>query len=837
MKFYTDVQTTYNQVLCCGYENGQRFERKISFEPTFYVDAPPKDRERTPYKSLEGNPVIPVHFDSMADAKSWLKRQSEISNANHYGFDNYGSQYILEEFGEKIDFDRSLINVTVIDIEVASDNGFPVPELAEHEVISITVKSNIDNIYHVWGLYDYDPSKSALKEDLEIRYYKCKDEMQLLTRFARHWRDSRPDVVTGWYIRMFDIPYIVNRINRLFGDDAAKKLSCWNNIRERKILIMNKEHQAYDIYGMQQLDYIDLFRKFGYTYGQQESYKLDHIAHVVLGERKLSFDEYSNLHTLYKNDFQRFIDYNIKDVQLVDALDQRLDFINLAMTIAYRAGGNYTEAFGTVGIWDNIIYRELSKNNIAVPARKAGIKTQYPGAFVKDPLVGKHKWICSFDLNSLYPNLIIQYNMSPETLVGVDPSFNVDKILDQQPNRSNEPTSMAANGVMFDRDKIGVLPKLIEELYGQRVEVKKEMIRLSQENQKNQDDIVDGEINKLGNRQMAIKILLNSLYGALANAYFRYFDSRVAEAITTSGQLSIRTAEIAINRYLNKILNTDEDYVIAIDTDSLYINFGPLVDNVFEDQSDTQKIIKFLDDVCSKKVEPILQKMYEDLAKRMGCNDNRMVMAREAIADTGIWTAKKRYILNVHNNEGVQYNEPKMKVMGIEAVKSSTPEVCRNKMLEGFKIAIEGNEKQMQDFVANFRSEFVELPPENVAFPRSLSQIQPTNNRDFIVPKGTPIHVRGAMVYNFLLNRENLSNKYVDIKSGEKLRFLYLKEPNPVGHNVIAFPDYLPKEFGLNSFVDHDKQFNKSFVEPLSAILTAIGWEAEKRSTIESFFE
>jgi len=835
MKFYTDVQTTFNQVLCCGYENGKRFERKIPFEPTLFVDAPPKDRDRTPYKSLEGKPVLPITFESIADARAWVKRQREISNSNYYGFDNYGSQYVLEEFGDKIDFDRSLINVTVIDIEVASDNGFPVPELAEHEVISITLKSNIDNIYHVWGLYDYNPSKCVV-DGVNVKYYKCDNEIQLLTRFARHWRDSRPDVVTGWYIRMFDIPYLVNRINRLFGDEAAKKLSCWNIINERKIVIMTKEHQAYDIYGVQQLDYIDLFRKFGYTYGQQESYKLDHIAHVVLGERKLSYDEHSNLHTLYKKDFQRFIDYNIKDVQLVDALDERLDFINLAMTIAYRAGGNYTEAFGTVGIWDNIIFRELHKNNIAVPSRKEGFKQEYPGAFVKDPLVGKHKWICSFDLNSLYPNLIIQYNMSPETLIGVDPSYNVDKILDELPDRSNENTSMAANGVMFDRDVRGILPKLIEELYSQRVQVKNDMLQLSRDKEANKNASLEGEINKLGNRQMAIKILLNSLYGALANKFFRYFDSRVAEAITTSGQLSIRIAERAINGYVNKILNTDEDYVIAIDTDSLYINFGPLVDSVFEDQSDTQKIVKFLDDVCSKKIEPLLEKTYEELAQRMGCNDNRMVMKREAIADAGIWTAKKRYILNVHNNEGVQYNEPKLKVMGIEAVKSSTPEVCRNKMLEGFKIAISGSESEMQRFIADFRSSFAELPAEDVAFPRSLSEIKPTSKNDFFVPKGTPIHVRGAMLYNFLLNREKLNTKYVDIKSGEKIKFLYLKEPNPVGHNVITFPDYLPKEFNLASYVDHNKQFDKSFVEPLSAILDAIGWEAEKRSTLESFF-
>jgi DNA polymerase elongation subunit (family B) len=619
----------------------------------------------------------------------------------------------------------------------------------------------------------------------------------------------------------------------MIGRDHTKKFSPWGIVDRKDIVIAGRTNIAYEMLGIQQLDYYDLFRKFGYTYGAQESYKLDHIAHVVLGERKLSYDEYGSLHTLYKEDYQKFIDYNIKDVELVDRLEAKLDLITLAMTMAYRGGVNYSETFGTTSIWDAIIYRILNKKRIVVPPREDKIKHPYPGAYVKEPQVGMHDWVCSFDLNSLYPNIIVQYNMSPETIIeGKVPDVDVDKLLAGTAGTNSIDSTLAASGIRFRSDKPGIIPDVIRQYYQERVDIKERMLSAKQEYESGPTKKLENEIATLENQQMAIKILMNSLYGALGNNYFRYFDYRIAEAITTTGQLSIRWAERAINQEMNKILKTvDDDYVIAIDTDSLYIRMQGLVDK-FEPKD----IVKFLDKFCEEHLEKVLERAYADLHELMNSVDNRMVMKREAIADRGIWTAKKRYILNVHNNEGVQYTEPKLKVMGIEAVKSSTPQVCREKLKEIFKVIINGTESDTQKFIADFKKEFCKLAPEDVSFPRGVSDLAKWAHRETIYSKATPIHVRGSLLYNHWVRKKDLLNKYELINQGEKVKYCYLKTPNPIKENVISFNGVVPKEFGLHKHIDYNMMYDKAFVEPLSTILDSIGWSVEPKATLEDFF-
>lgn len=840
MNFYTNVAAIGNNIYCVGYKDGRRFNERVPFSPTLYT---PTNNDYG-FTNIDGQNLQPRKFDSIREARDWVNMHSEIDNFRYYGNTNYAAQYVLEEFGETIDYDPSHVRISTIDIEVASDNGFPEAHLAEYPVITITMHQSGDGLYHVWGLQEYDQWKCEI-ENLDpklIRYYHCKSEVELLTDFVSFWNndDNTPDVVTGWYIRLFDIPYLVNRIGKIIGPNSVNRLSPWNRVNERELLIMNNKHQAFDLGGVQQLDYLDLFRKFGYTFGQQESYKLDHIAHVVLGEKKLSYEEHGNLHTLYKNDFQKFVDYNIKDVQLVVRMNDVLDFIGLCMTIAYRSGGNYIDSLGTVGVWDNIIYRDLASRHVAINPKQHHHKADYPGAFVKPPRVGKSRWVASFDLASLYPNLIIQYNMSPETITGeIDFGLTVDMLLEgKYKNTSND--AVAATGVHFSLEKRGVVPSLVKALYEERKVVKAKMLAAKQAAETDKSQEAKNLIAKLDNQQMSIKILMNSLYGALANQYFRYFDPRIAAAITTSGQLSIRWAEKAINEYFNAVLKTDDDYVIAIDTDSLYIDMSKLVELVYGDKAYdpemTDEIIKFMDKACAQKIYPKLQTAYEEMFQMMGGFENRMDMDREALADAGIWTGKKRYILNVYNNEGVQYAEPKLKIMGIEAVKSSTPAVCRDKLKESFKIAISGTEDQMQKFIADFRADFTKLQPHEVAFPRSVSNVEDKADRLTIYKKGTPIHVRGSLLHNHHLKQKGLDKTYELIKSGEKIKFCYLKMPNLIREDVIAFPQYLPEELGLHDSVDYNKQFDKSFVEPLKSILDAIGWTPEKVYTLDAFF-
>ena len=824
--FYTSVVRYGNSMLYRGYDNsGKNVYRKDKFSPEFFV----MSEKDTGWRSLYGQKVGRLSFDSMRDAKGWLESNKDVANRSVFGNPNYIHQYITSKFPKQIEFKRELINVATIDIETEYDDGFPHPSEANQRVLAITVKSSKSDVYWVWGYGDFDTDKALIQP---VLYTKCHNEEDLFRQFLNWWSDPArtPDVITGWNTRFFDIPYLINRCAKILGLNDIKRFSPWGMVDYRKITRRGKEEDVYDIKGIQTLDYLELFQKFGYTYGPQESYKLDHIAYVVLGEKKLSFEESGSLRNLYKDDFQKYIDYNMKDVQLVDRLEDKLGLITLAMTIAYKGGVNYQDTFGTTAIWESIIYRKLNSQKIVPPAfPPEAHKSKFAGGYVKDPMVGAHDWVVSFDLNSLYPNIIVQNNMSPETLISQNQINSVDHYLNGGlPTESNY--AVAANGSTYRKDIDGVIPSIIEDYYDERRSIKNMMLATEQQYQKTKDESLQNDINTLGNQQMAIKILMNSLYGALGNQYFKYFDLRLAEGVTLSGQLAIQWAEKAMNMAMNQILKTDADYVIAIDTDSLYVNFGPLVGLL-----KPKNPVYFLDKICKDHFEPALAKAYAQLFKNMNGHKNRMEMGREVIADRGIWTAKKRYILNVHNNEGVQYAEPKLKIMGIEAIKSSTPEVVRNKFKEVFKIILSGTEADTQKYIADFRQQFNSLPPEQVSFPRSISNITDWMERGSY-KKGTPIHVRGAILYNKYLKQHKLTKKYESVVNGDRLKFTYLKVPNPIQENVIAYPDVLPEEFKLHRYVDYDLQFEKTFIEPLNFILKAVGWSAEEQATLEDFF-
>jgi len=840
MKFYTNISRIGERICYRGYENGERKMYRDTFKPKMYMVA---RKEECEWRTLDGRCTEEIEFDSLSEATDFSKKYQGVASIEVHGNNNFAAQYIQHHFPNDIEYDSSQILVANIDIEVASDDGFPEPAEAAREVQSICLKYHGRPDYFIWALLDeYDADLAHKHIDVpaeNIKFIKCDGELDLLLKFVTFWnaKDTCPDVVTGWNVRMFDIPYLVNRMQRMLGGDSYKKFSPWNVVREKQVSRQGRTQQVYDIVGIEQLDYWDLFQKFGIlTYGVQESYKLDHIANVVLGEAKLSYEEHGNLYTLYKEDYQKFIDYNIKDVQLVEKIDEKMGLIDLAMTIAYKGGCNYQESFGTTQLWDTYVYRSLCKRKIVVPPKQDHGKVEFGGGYVKSPQIGRHSWVVSFDLNSLYPHLIMQYNMSPETIVSTRTGgVTVDNCLDMtRPDSKSPHDCLAANGVHFSKDEVGVLPSIIDGLYAERKQIKQNMLA-NQSKVEAGDKEAGREINRLDNQQMAIKIMMNSLYGALGNRWFRYYDIRMAEAITMSGQLSIRWAEKTVNDYMNKVVGTENfDYVIAIDTDSVYVNFGPLVEKM--GLTDTDQIVKVIDQIGQEKFEPLFEKSYEKLSTYMNAHKNKMVMGREAIADNGIWTAKKRYILNVHNNEGVQYAQPKLKIMGIEAVKSSTPASCRDALKGLFKVMISGTEKQTQEAIQLFRGHFNSLQPHEIAFPRGVSDISKWRDAATTFKKGCPIHVRGSLLYNKLILDNNLEKRYNVIKNGEKIKFIYLDPKNPIKQNVVAFYDFLPEEIGLHKYVDYDLQFEKAFLAVVLPVLEAIGWKAEETVSLEDFF-
>lgn len=826
MEFYTSVHPIGDKIYVRGYEKGKPYKRKLDFQPTLYVTS----NKPSKWKTLEGIFVDEVKPGTIRDTRDFVKRYDEVQGFAVYGNTNYAYQYISDNY-DVVNWDMEQIKVFTIDIETATENGFPDVRLANEEVLLITIKDLQSKRIITFG------SKPFVHNRDDVIYMSCRDEQHLLKEFMMFWQENYPDVITGWNTDFFDMPYLIRRIDRELGETFSNKISPWGMINERKTFIKGNEELHYDIIGISQLDYLELYKK--YTYTKQESYKLDYIAEQELGDRKKENpgDDFKDFYTNY---WQQFVEYNIHDVELVDKLEDKMRLLELHLTMAYNAKINPEDVYSQVRMWDTIIYNHLRAKNIVIPAKtNSGKDAQFEGAYVKDPLIGMHKWMVSFDLNSLYPHLIMQYNISPETLTSEKFSVTVDKLLNKEVDTDylkRRDLALTANGWTYRKDVKGFMPELMEKMYTDRSKFKKQMLRVQQEYEKDKSQKhLLKDISRLNNLQMAMKIALNSAYGAMGNQYFRYFDIRMAEGITTSGQLSIRWMANKLNAFMNKTLKTDNaDYVVAIDTDSIYLTLEELVERTCDGKSTEQKI-KFMDKICEDVFQPFIDSGYQELADYMNAYSQKMQMKREVLADKAIWTAKKRYVINVHNSEGVQYEKPKIKVMGLEMVKSSTPAVIRDKLKDSLQVILSGDEKKLHSYVTEFKNEFIKLPIEDIAFPRGVNGMKQYAGSP-IYAKGTPIHVRGSLLYNHYTKKLGLDRKYQAIRDGDKIKFVYVKTPNPLQEDIISFPQQLPKEFGLEPYIDYDKQFEKVFLDALQIVIEPLGWKTQEESSLEDFF-
>ena len=542
MKFYTSVLPYRGRLLVRGVNHdGSHKKFRINYKPSLFI---PSGKE-SKYKTLDGRNVGKVTFESIPEAKKWIEQYKGVSDFKYYGNTKYQYPFIADEFPDKIDWDIKQIRILTIDIECESENGFPNPDEADQPLISITVKEHTTKKIIVFGMNDFVNDRD------DVKFFKCETEIALIEKFLEFWTDYNPDIITGWNVKFFDIPFLMNRFRRLMGDEYILQFSPWGIVSESSVKVSawenNQEKKTWDMMGIAVLDYLDLYRK--HTFVRRESYRLDHIGDVELGEKKHE-NPYDTFKEFYQKDYQQFIEYNIQDVELVDKLEDKMKLIELHLTMAYEAKVNYQDCFGQVRIWDTIIFNHLKSKNIVAPAIiEQKVSRGYEGAYVKDPVVGFHDWIVSFDLNSLYPHLIMQYNISPETMVGYDPNrVNVENMLNQKSDLSDLDTrTITPNGAQFRTDKQGFLPELMDTLYKERVMYKNKMAKAKALYQETGDERLKNEISSNYNIQLARKIALNSAYGAIGNQYFRYFDVRHAEGITMAGQLTIRWIERDVN--------------------------------------------------------------------------------------------------------------------------------------------------------------------------------------------------------------------------------------------------------------------------------------------------
>ncbi|MCG7944976.1 MAG: hypothetical protein N0C84_01370 [Candidatus Thiodiazotropha taylori] len=880
--YYTNIRQYGNTVYVRGVKNGQEVRFKDYPEVTCYTLS---DKD-CGYKTIDGRNIKPSIRGQIKDVKN-TAHEFKGTNVEVFGFPYYQHQYILDNYKDSVTkWDKNHIRVFNIDIEVSSDGGFPSPYEAPAPVTAISLYDSVEDKFVAFGIGDWHIRESSLSPDVasKVCYFACENEMALFTKFLAYWKKFTPNIVTGWNVEGFDIPYIYQRLDNLGFD--VNKLSPWGKIAIKETQSKSGEPMRFIVpVGVDVIDYMVLYKKNSV----QESYRLDFVATVELGEKKslptqamldisrtpftakpskvkyeLTDDEEFNKFVKIRNErvdtqndeknpnrdleteillkkekataFQLFISYNIQDVNLVKNLDEKLGLLDAQIMIAYEACLNPEETLSPVRVWDSLINIELNKSNIIPPYHVTKSEaTHIPGGFVKQPHIGKHGWVVSFDLNSLYPHLIMQFNISPETLdktfalyPGMDDEKRLDSFLAKEEYKSDPAYSMAASGYRFDNSFEGVIPKLMREMYENRKAFKKQMI----EKQKRGEDATREHL-----KQYVLKILLNSGYGALNNPYFRWFDMRLGKSITLSGQYVIQVAERVINEWMNRAVGTTgKDYIIAIDTDSNYVNFQPLVDKHFSNKSQ-EELVDIIDKISSQKLQEALDKGFEEAANYMTARDQKMVMEREAIASSAFWTAKKRYAMCVWDMEGVRMpkDKPKIKIQGLEAIRSSTPYVCRQPLLDVINLALLQDETSVHSYIKEFKDQFYSLPIEEIAMPRTMNNIKKyTIEQGF--RKSTPPHIRGAIQFNRLLSLHNLDNVWEPIKDGEKGKFIYLKQPNNTSSDTISFMTDIPTEYGVVEHVDLDKMWEKIIVDPAKGILQPLGWTVEKRITLDSFF-
>lgn len=895
-EFYISIETVGNNIVERYIdENGKERTREVEYLPTMFRHC----KEESKYKDIYGKNCAPQKFPSMKDARDWMKRMEDIG-LEALGMNDFKLAYISDTYGSEIVYDRKFVRVANCDIEVTGDK-FPDPMKAEYEIDAITHYDSIDDRFYVFDLLNsmygsvskWD-AKLAAKLDCEggdevpqeildrVIYMPFDNERDMLMEYINLWEQKRPAIFTGWNIEGFDVPYIMNRVKMILGERSMKRFSPIGRVKSKLIQNMYGSKEIYSIDGVSILDYLDLYKKFAFT--NLPSFSLESVAQHETKKGKLPYD--GPINKLRETNHQRYISYNIIDVESVQAIDKIRGFIDLVLSMSYYAKMPFSGVMSPIKTWDAIIFNSLKGEHKVIPQQGSHVKQSFPGAFVFEPKPIARRYIMSFDLTSLYPSIIRQVNISPETIRG---QFKVHPIHEYIAGTAPKPSdeySCSPNGWMYDKHQEGIIPKEIAKVFFQRKDWKKKMFAEEMNAEAIKKIIMKGAgscstkpeveryvkfsddfLNELSNytesvlnslieecekaatlantNQLNRKILINSLYGALGNIHFRYYDLRNATAITIFGQVGIQWIARKINEYLNKVCGTNgEDFIAAGDTDSVYVCVDKVIEKVgldrFKEQND---LVEFMNQFGKKKMEPMIDVAYRELCDYMNNREHLMHMDREAISCPplgskgvgGFWKAKKRYALNVYDMEDKRFAEPHLKIMGMETQQSSTPKAVQEALEESIRRILQEGEESVQEYYKNFEKEYRQLDYKVIAEVKTANDIAKYDDKGWPGFK-CPFHIRGVLTYRRAVSGLGVA----PILDGNKVMVLPLREGNPFGDKCIAWPSgtELPKEIRSDvlSWIDYSTLFQKSFVKPLAGMCESAGMDYEEKSSLDFLF-
>ena len=757
-------------------------------------------------------------------------------------------QFLLDTFWDKVedeDFNMYPLRIHYIDIETYSPDDFPHPEIAPDVVNVITLYDSLDKKFYSWGL-----GPCNYKQD-DLIYVNCHSERELLLKFLNHIGKDHPDVITGWNIEFFDVPYLINRINKILGEDEVKRLSPINLIKERRFMgKFGKEMVRRHIAGVSVIDYLEIYKSF--SQGLRESYKLDSIASLELGERKVDIGT-TNLSGLADSDWSKFVEYNVQDVNLIIRLEEKLQYLQLTRMLATVGLTNLENALGTLAtVTGAAIIQARTTTGVKVPTFiRSNDEGKYEGAYVGEPVRGFQDYIVSFDANSLYPNTMISLNLSPETKIGKITNTTDDEVTFQTVDGkchtlslakfcklvSDQELSISRAKVLCTQKKKGIFPAIVDKIYNQRVSIKKKLHKVKKELSECEDEAekekLQVKVHQQHILQLTLKILINRVYGYFGNKHSPMGDSDIARSITLTGQSVIKRANKSLREFvaskLDQEYTDDIDPIVYNDTDSSYITLKPIIDKFqipFTNRAGN----------VSKEVHKLVQDVEDfvndDITKwaksQLNSKDPRFVFKRESICDVGVFLQKKRYVLHVLDDEGIKVN--KFKYTGVEVVRSTIPASVKPHVKHCIETMLTTkNHSTTNKALSDAYETFKQLPIEDISFVMGITDYDKYADQcdQFMTAKRMPIHMKAAYYYNMMLDKENLTSEYEKIGSGDKVRYFYVMQPNMYGANVIGYKYYYPKEFESLFPPDTEKMFEKVIFSIMERFYESVGWSIQ----------